>query len=127
MKRIQRSRKKGYKSPPNSRYCGRPTKWGNPFKYIGDSVYFHAGYRRTVLDPWVYFGSIAEIGNSAKVFRDLLMDLNSHKVEPEIRRHFDLIRDTHRDLEDFDSLSCFCSLDKPCHVDSLIELVETYK
>ena len=29
--RIQRSRAKGSRQPPNTRYCGRPTKWGNPF------------------------------------------------------------------------------------------------
>ena len=30
-KRIQRSRAKGSRQPPNTRYCGRPSKWGNPF------------------------------------------------------------------------------------------------
>lgn len=29
--RIQRRRTKGYKMPPGAVYCGRPTKWGNPF------------------------------------------------------------------------------------------------
>ena len=29
--RIQRSRRKGSRQPPNTKYCGRPTKWGNPF------------------------------------------------------------------------------------------------
>ena len=29
--RIRRSRAKGSRQPPNTRYCGRPTKWGNPF------------------------------------------------------------------------------------------------
>ena len=29
--RIQRSRTKGSRQPPNTRYCGRPTRWGNPF------------------------------------------------------------------------------------------------
>ncbi len=32
MKRVQRSRKKGYKTPPNTKYVGRGSKWGNPFK-----------------------------------------------------------------------------------------------
>jgi len=31
-KRIQLSRRKGYKMPPNSVKVARPTKWGNPFK-----------------------------------------------------------------------------------------------
>ncbi len=30
-KRIQRSRTKGWKMPPNTVYVGRPTKWGNPY------------------------------------------------------------------------------------------------
>lgn len=32
MKRIQRSRKKGWKTPENAVYVGRPTRYGNPFK-----------------------------------------------------------------------------------------------
>lgn len=30
--RIQRTRLKGFKMPPNTVYVGRPTKWGNPWK-----------------------------------------------------------------------------------------------
>ena len=33
MKRIQRKRTKGWKMPENTKYVGRPTKWGNPFTY----------------------------------------------------------------------------------------------
>jgi hypothetical protein len=29
--RIQRSRAKGWRMPPNTVYVGRQTKWGNPF------------------------------------------------------------------------------------------------
>ena len=31
VKRIQRSRERGSRQPPNTRYCGRPTQRGNPF------------------------------------------------------------------------------------------------
>lgn len=31
-KRIQLSRKKGFKLPPNTVVVSRPSKWGNPFK-----------------------------------------------------------------------------------------------
>lgn len=35
--RIQRKRTRGYRSPPGTVYCGRPTRWGNPFPVgIGD-------------------------------------------------------------------------------------------
>jgi hypothetical protein len=29
--RIQRKRTKGYKTPANTVFVGRPTRWGNPF------------------------------------------------------------------------------------------------
>ena len=29
--RIQRSRERGSRQPVNTKYCGRPTEWGNPF------------------------------------------------------------------------------------------------
>ena len=31
VKRIQRSRERGSRQPINTKYCGRPTEWGNPF------------------------------------------------------------------------------------------------
>ena len=30
--RIQRKRTKGYRMPAGAIYCGRPTRWGNPFE-----------------------------------------------------------------------------------------------
>ena len=29
--RIQRSRERGSRQPANTKCCGRPTEWGNPF------------------------------------------------------------------------------------------------
>ena len=45
--RIQRRRTKGWRLPPNSRYVGRPTKWGNPF--IGDRTIIVPAYREWLL------------------------------------------------------------------------------
>lgn len=33
MKRIQRKRTKGWKMPRNTVYVGRPSKWGNPYRF----------------------------------------------------------------------------------------------
>lgn len=33
-KRVQRQRKKGSKTPPNTKYVGRGSWWGNPFRVI---------------------------------------------------------------------------------------------
>jgi hypothetical protein len=30
--RVQRERRPGYKTPPNTKYVGRPGKWGNPYR-----------------------------------------------------------------------------------------------
>ena len=32
-RRIQRSRRKGFRMPENAIYVGRPTMWGNPFEH----------------------------------------------------------------------------------------------
>ena len=123
MKRIQRKRTKGWKMPDNTIYVGRPTMWGNPFKLIGDMVYVDAGHRRKILSKWVcyYDGGGYDTSDVVKLFRDLLMDLNSHEVEPAIRDKFKLMRDRIQDLKGKD-LACFCSLSCQCHANSLIEL-----
>ena len=37
VQRVQRRRSKGYHSPDNTRYCGRPSKYANPFVIGGDT------------------------------------------------------------------------------------------
>ena len=39
MKRIQRKRTKGWRMPDNAVYVGRPSKWGNPLKLVGDIIH----------------------------------------------------------------------------------------
>ena len=112
---MQRKRSIGYRLPPGTVYVGRPTKWGNPFKEIGDNVFVTTDAR------WVYYGSIAQTGGAAKLFRDMLMDLRSHKVNDDVYARFRLMRDTHKDLAGKD-LACFCPLSTKCHADALLEL-----
>lgn len=35
-KRVQRSRAKGWRMPPNTVYVGRPTRFGNPYRTAGE-------------------------------------------------------------------------------------------
>lgn len=121
MKRIQRRRTKGYRMPKSAMYVGRPTKWGNPFKDVGDMVYVYAGHRRKVLNPWVYFCMQTEKINAAFLFRKMLMNYNSLDVEPAIKIKFKYMVDTLKDLDGKD-LACFCKLSQECHADALIEL-----
>lgn len=52
-KRIQLSRKRGWRKPPNTVNVARPSKWGNPFKIVPgvysaeDAV---ADYRRWLVE-----------------------------------------------------------------------------
>ena len=45
-RRIQRRRTPGWRTPPNTVYVGRPTRWGNPFTVAdGDRATTVAAYR----------------------------------------------------------------------------------
>lgn len=120
MKRIQRKRTKGFKTPPNTKYVGRGTKFGNPFKLVGDQILINARYRRWTLDPWVFY----RFGNEYDVV-SLYKDLITGKLIPTSRdeAHW-LDHFKGMDLSELKgkNLSCFCSLDKPCHADVLLKL-----
>lgn len=123
MKRIQRKRTKGWKMPENAKYVGRPTKWGNPLKLIGDMIYIDASWRRKVLDPWVYFtnGTIDDVVK----YYDLLLNgewLGENKDMRywNIKLHELPICELHGK-----DLACFCSLSSPCHADVLLERVRS--
>ncbi len=98
-KRIQRSRRKGWRMPENAVYVGRPTKFGNPFRLVSkiESVKRYEGWLRYLCtDP------------------DLLL-----------RREW--ILDNLEMLRGKD-LCCWCSIYDgsgrrvPCHADILLEM-----
>jgi hypothetical protein len=128
--RLQRKRTKGFKLiSPNGLpiiYVGRGSRWGNPFKLFGDMIYVDAGHRRKILDKWVCYyedgGHTTE--EVVKLFRDLLMDLNSHEVEPEIREKFMWMRDRINDLKG-KNLACWCKETSICHADVLLSLANS--
>lgn len=81
--RVQLSRKKGWRMPPNTVKVSRPSPFGN-----------YAGSTKQDFDD-----DLARMSNADRVF---FMD----KVK-ELRGK---------------NLACWCSLDKPCHADTLLEL-----
>lgn len=123
--RIQRSRQHKQVSPNGLPvvYVGRPSMWGNPFKLVGDMVYVDASHRRKILSPWVLFmdGGGHTADHVVKIFRSMMMDLNSWPVEEPIYNRFRLMRDRIKDLQD-KNLSCWCPLGCKCHADILIEI-----
>jgi hypothetical protein len=96
-KRIQLSRKKGWRMPPNTVKVDRTTKWGNPFP-IGKE------------GP---LGRVAPDAEGAVGFFATMMD------DPEIRA----AAGYPSDLSPLrgKNLACWCS-GKHCHADVLIEL-----
>lgn len=123
MKRIQRKRTKGWKMPENTVYVGRPTKWGNPLKLVGDMIYINATWRRKILDPWGYFkqGTIEDVVK----YYDLLLN-GEWLGDNEDMRYWNI--ELHKlpinELKDKD-LACFCSLSCACHADVLLEHVSS--
>lgn len=61
-KRIQRKRAKGWRTPPNTVYVGRPTKWGNPvnWKETGrqEAVWW---YKRMIYEGYLNIVPLAKI------------------------------------------------------------------
>lgn len=114
--RIQRRRTKGWRTPPNTRYVGRPSRYENPFTIEavpGDWF---------VVDPFglpscFVAGEHFDTRRAAHQyavdrFRDYY--INS-RFSP------DLLAELRRDLGGR-NLSCWCPLDLPCHADVLLEL-----
>jgi hypothetical protein len=102
-KRIQRSRAKGYRMPPQAIYVGRPTIWGNP--YTASSA-MEAGYKDGAkMAVWAFGQWLAGTkawGDNRDERRTVILARIA-----ELRGH---------------DLCCWCPLDQPCHADILIEL-----
>lgn len=106
--------------------CARPSRFSNPFRLIGDMIYVDVGHRRKVLDKWVLFYPVGGYKREdvVKLFRDLIMDLDSHTVEDPIRSRFRYMRDRIMDLHEH-NLACYCKKGTPCHTDVFLELLNT--
>jgi hypothetical protein len=93
--RVQLSRKKGWKMPPNTIKVARPTKWGNPFK-IGDNHPLH-GWPMSRLE-------------TVELFADDIISSN-----PRVGFNVEEIEQLRGK-----NLACFCRIDEPCHAEILL-------
>lgn len=102
--RVQLSRRKGWRMPPNTVNVARPTKWGNPWKVgvDGDAEHCMAEYRRLLTgEPCMAWPEDEKEGERAVRFADA-----TH------------VRATLRGK----NLACWCPLDQPCHADVLLKI-----
>ena len=100
-RRIQLSRKKGWRKPDNCVVVARPTRWGNPFK-VGDQIKAPEGQPVAVC-----FSAEQAVDAYAR----LLQTRNMAAFRADVRR----------ELGGKD-LACWCPLDQPCHADVLLEI-----
>lgn len=101
--RIQRSRAKGWKMPPNTVYVGRPSVYGNPYVIKPDLQHL-SWFRADLLKEQTARGGPTEDHKWATWFWRMA------RLLPELRGK---------------NLACWCPLDQPCHADVLLELANT--
>ena len=91
--RIQLSRAKGWRMPPNTIIVARPSRWGNPFKAADHGSGTHAQSIAVKLyECWL------DRSEQAKLMAAAIRDLRGK------------------------NLACWCKLGDPCHADVLLEL-----
>ena len=96
--RIRRSRSRGWTTPKNTVYVGRPTRFGNPFK----PIFSH--------DPQFQLEAVIR-------YRAWLAGELEAPHSTMSRPHPDWIAQLRGK-----NLMCWCPLDQPCHADVLLEL-----
>lgn len=95
--RIQRKRTKGWRTPANTVYVGRPTKWGNPF----------------LVDVWVG-GGMQTREKAVRLFR-LSIPADGPGSLPFTRA--DVVRELRGK-----NLACWCRPGDACHADVLLRI-----
>lgn len=101
-RRVQLSRRKGWRMPENTVKVDRTTKWGNPFKVGEDGTAAECvELYRLLLSGYVCLSGTASI-----------------ELQNKSRAVVVACRDELRGK----SLACWCRSDKPCHADVLLEI-----
>lgn len=141
--RIQRKRVTGWRLPDNTVYVGRPSRWGNPFRFRT----YTALARVPAIDgsPWEYEGRISADGNRHDyhhpdghvTVHEIRYMTRAECVEmyeraltaptPQIHlwlqkeRRWLTVDDVRADLAG-KNLACWCKAWEPCHVDVLLRI-----
>ena len=103
-RRVQLSRAKGWRMPPNTAKVDRTTKWGNPF-IVGE----HHNKDGRILTARQAVDEFARMVRGAQN-RSLLWTMWAGAIVDDLPK----LRGK--------NLACWCALDEPCHADVLLEL-----
>lgn len=114
-KRVQRSRKKGSKLPPNTLCCTRPGPWSNPI--VGKNADAAKWFRIwLVKHPRWIAGSLLSLarqnGASLRLHKSSCFYQTTHRYLDNLEQ-----------LRQYDHLGCWCRLEDDCHCDTYIELL----
>ena len=102
-RRVQLSRKKGWRMPENTVSVARPTKWGNPTNWMD--------WLDAARQEWWALPSAGEREAWAK--EQAVQSFREDVVDGLIPDPSELRGK---------NLACWCRLDEPCHADVLLEL-----
>lgn len=108
--RIQLSRKKGWRMPPNTVKVDRTTPYGNPFK-VSRMVYEDNGEVQ-----WA-----VELGSGVRIFKTKAEAIADSVALFEHSRVAELIRRAPGTLRG-KNLACWCRPGSPCHADVLLRI-----
>lgn len=110
--RVQLKRKAGWKMPPNTRSVARPGRFGNPF-YVADTPKPKKPVEEPIRDGnWDIFTDPMWCQTAAEAVEKF----EEHVLHD--KRLREIIR---TELRGF-NLACFCSLNDPCHADTLLRI-----
>lgn len=115
--RIQLSRKKGWRIPPNTAKVDRATLFGNPYEV--EKGHVSGGPERWNREPrWFLHGTAYHFATREEA-QGKAVDAFRHWINhPENRKHRDMCIVGLRGK----NLACWCKPGTPCHADVLLEL-----
>lgn len=125
--RIQRSRRKGYRMPPNSKSICRPGAWGNPFRVVkNEENYYRVSVSaKNLFDKAVLTNILIESGPAGFTTKTAASEhaaMLFGKLMDRMPQNYPL-----SDFDGVKHIACFCALDQPCHGDEIIKRLKLKK
>jgi hypothetical protein len=109
--RVQLSRKKGWRMPPNTVSVARPGRFGNPFTPFGCA---EAGYIGTARELARRCVEAFRVWIDTPYWRENWQGKESEKARARLLEGLPDLRGK--------NLACWCAADMPCHADILLEV-----